>query len=74
MVLMATDAEAGATLMPTGVPPLTVTRVDAATKPPALVAVRTNVVLALGVRVTELPVTTPGRGAMLTESAPVKDQ
>lgn len=71
---VATDAEVGEMVTETTVPVLTVTVVVAFAEPPALVAVSVYVVLAAGVSVTELPVTDPTPGAMLSVAAPVTDQ
>ncbi len=47
---------------------VTVTVVVADTEPPALVAVKVYVVVAVGLTVTEAPVTEPGAGTMLSGS------
>ena len=69
-----TDAEVGEMATETAVPPVTVTVLVAVELPPALVAVKVYVVVELGVTVTEVPVTGPGVGEMLSVSAPVTDQ
>src|SRR5689334_2535657 len=53
---------------------LTVTVVGTGADPPAVVAVSVSVVEALGVTVTEVPVTVPGAGLILNEVAPETDQ
>lgn len=74
VVPAAKDAEVGEMVTEIAGPAVNVTVVEAVTDPTEFVAVNVWVVVPAGVTVTELPVTEPGVGEILSVVAPVTTQ